>query len=74
MSDEELHNELLTLLFGGHETTASAQAWAFYWIHRQAEIREKLLQELPALPEGAQELEPMAIMKLPYSIPSPFFL
>lgn len=66
LSDEELHDELLTLLVGGHETTASALAWAFYWIHRQAEIREKLLQELAALPEGAEELEPMAIMQLPY--------
>ncbi|MEL7408353.1 MAG: cytochrome P450 [Cyanobacteria bacterium J06558_2] len=27
MTDEELHDELITLLFAGHETTASALAW-----------------------------------------------
>jgi len=32
MSDEELHDELITLLFAGHETTASALTWLFYWI------------------------------------------
>jgi cytochrome P450 len=29
MSDEELHDELLTLLVAGHETTATALAWTF---------------------------------------------
>ncbi|MEH1856225.1 MAG: cytochrome P450 [Nostoc sp.] len=46
MSDEELHDELMTLLVAGHETTASALTWAFYWIDHLPEVREKLLQEL----------------------------
>ena len=46
MSDEELHDELITLLFAGHETTASALAWVFYWIHYFPEVREKLRFEL----------------------------
>ena len=46
LTDEELRDELMTLLFAGYETTATAMAWALYWIHKQPEVREKLLQEL----------------------------
>ena len=38
MTDEELHDELITLLFAGHETTASGLAWLFYWIHYLPEV------------------------------------
>ena len=63
MTEAELRDELMTLLFAGHETTASALAWAFYWIHRLPEVREKLLQELDTL---GQDADPNAIFKLPY--------
>lgn len=63
MTDVELRDELMTLLFGGHETTASALAWAFYWIHQLPEVRDKLLQEIAAL---GSEPEPIEIAKLPY--------
>lgn len=46
MTDEELHDELITLLFAGHETTASALAWIFYWIHYLPEVKSKLRFEL----------------------------
>lgn len=63
MTDVELRDELMTLLFGGHETTASALAWAFYWIHYLPEVGEKLLKELDSL---GNDPEPMEIAKLPY--------
>jgi len=66
LSDDELHDELITLLFAGHETTATALTWALYWIHRQPAVRDQLLQELVALePEGAGA-DPEAISRLPY--------
>ncbi|PSO51125.1 MAG: cytochrome P450 [Cyanobacteria bacterium SW_9_44_58] len=46
MSDGELRDQLITLLFAGHETTATALAWAFYWIHKLPNVRDKLLAEL----------------------------
>ena len=49
MSDVELRDELMTILFAGHETTATALAWALYWIHYIPEVREKLLQELNSI-------------------------
>ncbi|MGB3654596.1 MAG: cytochrome P450 [Rivularia sp. (in: cyanobacteria)] len=63
MSDEELRDELMTLLFAGHETTASALTWAFYWVDYLPEVREKLLKELNDLGENP---EPGLVAKLPY--------
>lgn len=63
MTDEELRDQLMTLLIAGHETTATALAWALYWIHHLPEVRDKLLKELFTLP---QDPDPSAIAKLPY--------
>ncbi len=63
MTDEELRDELITMLVAGHETTATALAWALYWIHHLPEVREKLLQELDSLGENP---DPNAIFKAPY--------
>ena len=61
MTDEELHDELITLLFSGHETTASALVWALYWIHYLPEVYDKLQFELET--KGADQSE---IVNLPY--------
>lgn len=63
MSDEELHDELITLLFAGHETTASALAWLFYWIHYLPEVDRKIHQELNSSNEN---FDYKAIDNLPY--------
>ncbi len=63
MTDVELHDELITLLVAGHETTATALAWALYWIHKLPSVREKLLQELDSLGNAP---DPSAIFRLPY--------
>ncbi|MDZ7961517.1 MAG: cytochrome P450 [Aulosira sp. DedQUE10] len=64
MTDTELRDELMTMLFAGHETTAIALAWALYWIHYVPEVREKLLQELNSI--DIANADPMAIAQLPY--------
>ncbi len=64
MTDVELRDELMTMLFAGHETTAIALAWALYWIHYLPEVREKLLQELNSI--DIANADPMAIAQLPY--------
>ncbi|MFM2310965.1 MAG: hypothetical protein RLZZ04_241 [Cyanobacteriota bacterium] len=63
MSDDELRDELLSLMFAGHETTATAIAWALYWVYHLPEVKARLLDEIVSL--GASP-EPMAIAKLPY--------
>lgn len=63
MTDEELRDELMTLLLAGHETTATAITWALYWIHRSPDVKSKLLAELESL---GDDPEPMTIARLPY--------
>jgi cytochrome P450 len=63
MSNVELHDELMTLLVAGHETTASALCWALYWIHYLPEVEDKLRQDLKELGDSVQ---PEEIAKLPY--------
>jgi cytochrome P450 family 110 len=62
MSDLELRDELMTLLFAGHETTATALAWAIYWIHYLPEVKEKLLAEFATV----ERTDALAISRLPY--------
>ena len=63
MSDEELHDEIVTLLLAGHETTASAIVWVLYWVHYLPEVQQKLRAELDTL---GPEPDPIAITQLPY--------
>jgi cytochrome P450 family 110 len=63
MTNPEIRDELLTLLFAGHETTATALSWALYWIYKLPEVRGKLLAEIDRLGENP---DPMAICQLPY--------
>jgi cytochrome P450 len=63
MTNAELHDELLTLLFAGHETTASALSWALYWINSLPEVQDRLLKELNTL---APNSDPSEIARLPY--------
>ncbi|MEM7556519.1 MAG: cytochrome P450 [Cyanobacteria bacterium P01_A01_bin.84] len=64
MSNEELRDELITMLFAGHETIATALSWSMYWVHHLPEVREKLLTELSSV--DIENTDAMEIMKLPY--------
>lgn len=63
MTDIELRDELMTLLFAGHETTATSLAWALYWTHKLPSVHNKLMQELDSL---GDDPDPMDIFRLPY--------
>ncbi|WP_295620266.1 cytochrome P450 [Chamaesiphon sp. GL140_3_metabinner_50] len=63
MNDVELHDELMTLLFAGHETTATAISWAIYWVNYLPEVKQKLLAELATI---GTERDPLTISRLPY--------
>ncbi len=63
MSDEELQDQLMTLLVAGHETTATALTWAFYWLHYFPEMRDKLLAELETISDPS---DIKTLNQLPY--------
>jgi cytochrome P450 len=44
MSDEEIRDELMTLLIAGHETTASTLAWAFERLVREPHVLARLTE------------------------------
>jgi cytochrome P450 family 110 len=62
LSDQDLRDELVTLMFAGHETTATALAWALYWVHHLPDVQEKLRHELAT----ADLSDPTTVLRLPY--------
>jgi cytochrome P450 len=64
LTDRELRDELMTALAAGHETTATALAWAFERILSQPEVLERLRGEVQDA--GGVDAEPEKIAALPY--------
>jgi len=60
-----LYNEILALVFAGHETTTLALTWTLYLLARHPEVHGKLMEELDGVLEGrtpnASDMD-----KLPY--------
>jgi cytochrome P450 len=46
LSEDEVHDELVTLLVAGHETTATALAWTLRWLLPDAGLQRRLLDEI----------------------------
>lgn len=49
MTDKQVRDEVLTLFVAGHETTASALAWAMYLLVRHPEIYKRVQADADAL-------------------------
>jgi cytochrome P450 len=46
LSDVELHDEMMTLLVAGHETTAISLTWTFHWLLRHRGVYDKVREEI----------------------------
>lgn len=46
MSQEEIRDELMTLLIAGHETSTTGIAWTLYWILSHPEVEQQVRLEL----------------------------
>lgn len=64
MTDRELRDELMTALAAGHETTATALAWAFERILSHPKVYERLRAEIDEA--GGVQLAPDKLAALPY--------
>ncbi|WP_433197021.1 cytochrome P450 [Nocardia sp. CA-107356] len=63
ISDDELCEQLRTLLVAGHETTATTLVWALFHLHREPEALDRLHAELRA---AGPDATPLEIAGLPY--------
>jgi cytochrome P450 len=63
MTNQELRDQLISLLLLGYETTAGVLSWLFYLIHAHPKVKNKLMQELNSL---GNTPTPEAIIQLPY--------
>lgn len=64
MSDEEVRDELLTLLVAGHETTANALAWAAERLARHPQKLARLKNELTAGEAGYLDAVVTEVLRL----------
>jgi cytochrome P450 len=46
LTEDEVHDELVTLLVAGHETTATSLAWALRWILPDSDLTHRLRSEI----------------------------
>jgi cytochrome P450 len=52
MPDEQLRDEVMTLLLAGHETTAISLSWTWYLLAQHPEVERKLWSELQQVLNG----------------------
>ena len=52
MSDQQARDEVVTIFFAGHETTAATLSWAFYLLSQHPEIEERVLAEIKRVLNG----------------------
>jgi len=71
LSDRELRDELVTLLLAGHETTATALAWAFERLLRHPEALERLTAECRDQDSDGAYLEAVTLETLRLHPPLP---
>jgi cytochrome P450 len=46
MSDQQLHDSVMTMIIGGHETTANTLAWTWYLLTQNPDVEQRLFEEL----------------------------
>jgi cytochrome P450 len=46
MNDQQIHDEVMTLLIAGHETVSTALAWTWYLLSQHPEVERRLSSEL----------------------------
>lgn len=63
LDDEELRDQLVSLLFAGHETTASAAAWTLFWLDREDSVRRDVLAELSATTDDGTDANQVPLLQ-----------
>ena len=64
MSEQQLCDELVTLLMAGHETVANTLAWALFLLSRHPDVRRRLEAEVDGGGEGLAERVTLEALRL----------
>ena len=52
LSDQQARDEVVTIFFAGHETTAATLAWAFYLLSQHPDVEERVRTEISGVLDG----------------------
>jgi cytochrome P450 family 110 len=63
MSNDELRDQIMTIILAGYGTTALSLAWGFFWLHHFPSALEQLKSELRGAPTSSK---PEELHALPY--------
>jgi cytochrome P450 family 110 len=63
LTDQELRDEIITLLVTGHDSTAATITWALYHIHTHRRVKARLLAELEQV---SNPYDATSLVRLPY--------
>ncbi len=66
MTEDELRDELMTMLIAGHETTATALSWTFACLLEHPEVLARVVAELDGARTASGELDVAALARLEY--------
>lgn len=66
LTDEEIIGEVMTFMFAGHDTTASATSWTLYCLAMYPEHQEKCRKEIDEVLRDQHQLEWAQLGKLKY--------
>jgi cytochrome P450 len=62
LSEDEIHDELTTLLVAGHETTATALAWALRWILPNGALVSRLREEIATAADDPRRIAKLELL------------
>ena len=63
LTDEEMRDELLMIILGGHHTTGTTAAWILYYLATRPDIAEALALEAISISDDAGEIRADALAK-----------
>ena len=67
MSEKQLRDEVMTIFIAGHETTAKALTWSFYFLNQHPEVLQTLQQEVKQV-LGNRRPTAEDFFRLPYTL------
>lgn len=68
LSDQDLHDEILTLLLAGHHTTGTTAAWVLYYMAAHPHLMEAIANEADSCSDCHGELNIEAVRKADISL------